>query len=46
MAAAKSDLGNYVLDSTMATLVLDGEREPYTLVGHHEDLLLQLENML
>ena len=50
MVAAKSDLGSlYVLDSTVATLVLDEElweREPYTLVGHHEDLLLPLEIML
>ena len=39
----------YVLDPTVAVLVLDGElweREPYyLLVSHHEDLLLQLENM-
>ena len=38
----------YVLDSTVAALVLDGElweREPYLLVSHHEDLLLQLEKM-
>ena len=41
----------YVLDPTVAALVvvvLDGElweREPYLLVSHHEDLLLQLENM-
>ena len=36
-----------VLDPTVAALVLDGElweREPYLLVSHHEDLLLQLEN--
>ena len=39
----------YVLDSTVAVLVLDGElweREPYLLVSHDEDLLLQLEKML
>ena len=31
----------YALDSAVAMLVLDGElweREPYTLVGHHEDV--------
>ena len=42
--ANKSD--TYVLDTTVATLVLDGElweREPYVLVGHHEYLLVELE---
>ena len=41
-------IDTYLLHSTVATLVLDGElweREPYALVGQHENLLLQLENM-
>ena len=45
--AAMSDLGTYLLDLTVATLVLDGElwkREPYALMSHREDLLLQLED--
>ncbi|MCG8623778.1 MAG: hypothetical protein MJE68_17520 [Proteobacteria bacterium] len=36
----------YLLDSSVATLILDGElgqREPYTLLGHRKELRLQLE---
>lgn len=44
MAADNS--GIYLLDSSVATLILDGElwnREPYTLLGHRKELRLQLE---
>ena len=40
----KSD--QYLLDSSVATLILDGElwdREPYKLLGHRKELRLQLE---
>ena len=36
----------YLLDSSVATLILDGElweREPYTLMGHRKELRLQIE---
>ena len=46
--ADNSDLGGtYMLDSSVATLILDGElwyREPYTLLGHRKELRLQLEH--
>lgn len=41
-----SDPSTYLLDSSVATLILDGElweREPYTLMGHRKELRLQLE---
>jgi hypothetical protein len=44
--ATRPDRQTYLLDSSVATLILDGElwgREPYTLLGHRKELRLQLE---
>lgn len=44
--ATNNDSVTYLLDSSVATLILDGElwvREPYTLLGHRKELWLQLE---
>lgn len=44
MATNSEDM--YLLDSSVATLILDGElwdRVPYTLLGHRKELRLQLE---
>ena len=46
MAAIGNSKDQYLLDSSIGTLILDGElwdREPYTLLGHRKELRLQIE---